>query len=250
MPAVEERVCPDLTSVTRAAADAFVRQVDMSYRQRGTCYLALTGGPAAERLYRLLTQTRRGDVAWDACHVFLTDERVVAVDDASSNADMLARHLAGTGATVHRVAVEASDPQTAADVYESRIRSVVPGGFDGVPVFDLMVLAMGRDGQVASLFPGMPSLDERHRLVVAAEPGGTPPPVHRVTCTLPLINRARSALMMTTDAGCNAAYLEVRSGFPRPPAGARTPAGRVRLEQGSLLWFVESGTARRQAQYR
>jgi 6-phosphogluconolactonase len=79
----------------------------------------------------------------------------------------------------------------AAALYATELRRVL--GHD--PRFDLVLLGVGQDGHLASLFPGHPALSEEHQLVVPIVDSPKPPP-QRLTMTLPLLTSARQVIVM------------------------------------------------------
>ena len=126
-------------------------------------------------------------------------------------------------------------PEAAAGVYEALVREHL--GND--PRFDLVLLGMGPDAHVASLFPGKPELEETRRLVVGVPLAGMEPQVPRVTLTLPVLNRARVVDFLV--AGADKAQAVARA-FGDPP-DPDAPAARVRPEDGSIFVFVDEAAA-------
>jgi 6-phosphogluconolactonase len=112
---------------------------------------------------------------------------------------------------------------------------------DAPPVFDLILLGMGEDGHVASLFPGSPALDTLDRWVVAVEHNQPPPPlVPRLTLTLPVLNAARNLFLILSGERKAERLHQVFAG------GAEAnwlPAGRLRPADGRLLWLVDQAAA-------
>ena len=76
-------------------------------------------------------------------------------------------------------------PDAGAGAYEAEVRARM--GAD--PRWDLLLLGMGPDGHVASLFPGKPEVEERSRLAVGVPLAGMEPQVPRISLTLPAIGR-------------------------------------------------------------
>jgi 6-phosphogluconolactonase len=113
----------------------------------------------------------------------------------------------------HRIRGELG-AEEAARLYDQELRGVE---------LDLAVMGIGPDGHTASLFPGAPSLQERERLAVAAEPG-LEPWVDRVTLTLPAFAAAREMLYLVTGGDKADA---VRRAFAEPPS-SDTPASLAR----------------------
>jgi 6-phosphogluconolactonase len=114
------------------------------------------------------------------------------------------------------------EPQEAADEYEAVLRGVQ---------LDLMLLGLGPDAHAASLFPGSPALEERERLVVAAE-AGLEPFVDRVTMTLPALCSAPEMLFIVTGEDKAEAVERAFGRAPDPAAPAslvRSATGRTRL---------------------
>ena len=125
-----------------------------------------------------------------------------------------------------------------ADDYEAQLR----GQFgDDVPVLDLILLGLGPDGHVASLFPGHPEVAETRRRVVGVEEAGVEPYVPRVSLTLPVINAAAEVVFLVT--GATKAEAVARA-FSDPP-DADTPASLVSPREGSLTVLVDPPAAER-----
>jgi 6-phosphogluconolactonase len=104
------------------------------------------------------------------------------------------------------------------------------------------VLGLGPDGHTASLFPHAPSLRERERLAVAAEPG-LDPKVMRVTMTPPMLANAECVLFLVTGEGKADA---VRRAFEEPADDA-TPASRIRARDGQTIAVLDRPAASRLA---
>ncbi len=103
----------------------------------------------------------------------------------------------------------------------------------GFPRFDLILLGLGADGHTASLFPGRAAPEERDRWVVATPPGRLPPPVYRVTLTLPVLNAARAVAFLVAGADKAPVLRQILLGE------ISLPAARVRPVGGRLFWFVD-----------
>ena len=108
------------------------------------------------------------------------------------------------------------------------------------PRWDLLLLGMGPDGHVASLFPGKPEVEERSRLVVGVPLAGMEPQVPRISLTLPAINSAREAVLLVT--GEDKAETVARAFGPRPRPLA---AGRAwcDLRYGALTVLLDEAAA-------
>lgn len=136
--------------------------------------------------------------------------------------------------------------EEAADDYEFVIRQLVKTRVVDVsevsdcPKFDLILLGLGTDGHVASLFPNHPALNEREEWVTFITDSPKPPP-ERITFTLPVINSASNVgVVATGDGKANAVHLaidDVRSDDPLVPARMVEPG------KGKLVWFLDKAAA-------
>ena len=235
---------PSEAAATGVALSLFKTIVCESVDLSGSCRLALSGGTTPHRLYaRLAGEAINGGVPWNRMEVFFGDERDVGPDDADSNYRMVQRtlldHLPIPPPQVHSVRGDAADLQAAARDYEEVIRQVVPAGDDGVPRFDLILLGMGGDGHIASLFPGSEGLTERNKLVVAHFV-----PVlgrQRLTFTFPLINAARNVIMLVTGEDKAEAVAELISG-----GGVKSglPAAKVAPADGVFVLVLDAAAAK------
>ena len=183
------------------AAEIFRTIVKEVTSQRDLCRVALSGGSTPRAAYHhLASQVMTDGLPWPMVEIFLGDERDVPQDDTESNFYMIQRILLDNTPVnwerVHPMRADAEDIEAAANEYEQIIRQRVPAGPGGVPQFDLIMLGLGADGHIASLFPDSPAIEERRRLVVASYV-----PVirrHRMSLTFPLINAARNILLLVT----------------------------------------------------
>jgi 6-phosphogluconolactonase len=136
------------------------------------------------------------------------------------------------------VPAENPDAAAAAQAYEETLRkffALAPGDF---PRFDLILLGMGPDGHMASLFPETAALQEKSRLVVAnwVEKLNN----SRITFTLPVLNAARCVAFLVSGADKAAVLHEVLEG--KAP-GEKYPSKLVRPSAGKLIWFVDRAAA-------
>jgi 6-phosphogluconolactonase len=225
----------DLDSLTRTAAELVIESAANPHGDRFR--VALSGGSTPRRLFELLSASPYRDrIDWTRWCVFWADERLVAPAHADSNY-MLAEQLLLSRVPVprehvHRAPVELGDGDAVARAYEAQLRAEFEVSDGELPAFDLVLLGMGSDGHTASLFPGKTSLSETQRWVVASSPGVLPPPVDRVTLTLPVLNAARAVLFLVAGSDKTPALNSVRSGSSSLPASQVHGAGAVR-------WLVD-----------
>jgi 6-phosphogluconolactonase len=156
--------------------------------------IVLTGGSTPRAAYEHAA-TAAAD--WSGATAWFSDERCVPPDDERSNYrladESLLRPLADRAPAVQRMEGELG-PGPGADRYESLLRS------SGPPRFDLVLLGLGPDAHIASLFPGQDTLAERDRLVVPVERAGHEPFVPRISLTLRALSEAQRILLLVTGA--------------------------------------------------
>jgi len=222
-------------------ADIIIHRVAGS----GGCCLALSGGTTPGQMYRVLAAPPLVEkIPWEKVQIFFGDERDVPQDHVENNYRMVTRalldHVPIPLTQVHPMPADCRDMAAAAEQYEKLIRRLVPAEGDDTPRFDLILLGLGGEGHVASLFPDTPALEEKTRLVVAQFV-----PVigrNRMTVTFPLINAARNVLFLVTGPDKAEAVAAVLSDDQQ--RRARYPGSRVRPERGRL-WFVLDAHAAR-----
>jgi 6-phosphogluconolactonase len=185
--------------VARAAEELFLEATGGAVAARGVAAVALTGGSSAPPLYARLRENDK--VPWRELQIFFTDERAVPPDDPLSNFGIAARELLQRvpAAQVHRLRGEAPDLDEEARRAAREMRQTLGER----PRLDLMLLGLGPDGHILSLFAGVPGSadrgdDELVRHVAAPE--HVEPKVERLTMTPFLLLTARTVVLQVTGA--------------------------------------------------
>jgi 6-phosphogluconolactonase len=164
----------------------------------GGGHIVLTGGSTPRAAYgEFVEAVRTVGIDVSGCDMWFSDERCVSPEDERSNYGMVRESLLESlgelpRPTVHRMRGELG-PDAGAEEYERELRAAGP------PRFDLVLLGIGPDGHLASMFPDQESLSERSRLVVGVEQAGLEPYVPRVTMTFPALVNARQIVFLATD---------------------------------------------------
>ncbi|HKQ57045.1 MAG TPA: 6-phosphogluconolactonase [Candidatus Eisenbacteria bacterium] len=190
------RSAPDVRVLERSLiADELAIDLEAEARAalalRPTFTLAIPGGSVATLCFPRLA---RLGLDWSRVDVFQVDERAVPVDDSESNfgrAKTLWLYPAGfPHARIHRMRADSPDLADAARDYAHELETVA----GEPPRLDYVLLGVGPDGHVGSLFPGHPALHD-HRTVLAIK-GAPKPPTHRITLSMPvLLNASRVAIV-------------------------------------------------------
>lgn len=237
----ELKVYPDAKELSLAAAERIAACLQMMLQEKENPTLVLTGGRTPETVYRLLGSSPYVDlIDWKRLHILVGDERSVPADSPDSNFGMAWRHLLSKlkmpHNRLHRMRGEL-DAEQAALLYEQEIVKLFPGS--GVPSFDLVLLGMGVDGHIASLFPET-EWDEG-RLVVAnrvPSSGANRISPSRISMTLRLLNNAEEILFLVAGREKAEALADVLEN-PR----CILPAARILPVKGNLTWMVDRAAA-------
>jgi 6-phosphogluconolactonase len=204
-------------------------------------HIALTGGSTPRRAYEQAADLGRD---WSAAKLWWSDERCVPPDDELSNyrlakEALLDRLPEDAMPEVHRIRAERG-PHAGADDYEIEMRSTLG---EGSPRLDLVLLGLGPDAHVASLYPGQATLDVRDRLAVGVEEAGWKPFVPRVSLTLPVLSGARRIAFLV--AGEDKAEAVERAFGPGAEPSRDVPASLVRPRDGELILLLDEAAASR-----
>ncbi len=236
-------VKPSSAELAQAVAAHVAATCTAAVEARGRATLVLAGGATPRATYHVLAGDGfRAQVPWSHTDVFWGDERHVPPAHPDSNFRMadeaLLRQVPLDPGRVHRVRGEWPEPAEAAARYEEEIRAACGLGAGEAPVFDLVLLGMGPDGHVASLFPGSPALGEPARLVVA--PWVPHLGAHRITMTWRALLSARAIAVLVAGASKAAVLREAIEG---PADAARLPAHALRDATGAVTWFADADAA-------
>jgi len=225
--------------VSASAAETIEALSADAIRSTGVFTIALTGGTTPRPLYeRLSREPAASRMAWDAWRVYFGDERAVAPDDPQSNyafvKETLLDRVPIPAAHVHRMQGESPDLDIAAATYSTLLEATLPRAAGGAPSLDVVLLGLGENGHVASLFPGTATLAVHDRWATRGLADYAP--FERITLTFPAINAARTVALVVTGASKAAAL--------RATAAGTVPASLVSPESGSLIWFLDREAAR------
>jgi 6-phosphogluconolactonase len=182
-------------------------------------HVALTGGSTPRTAYERAADMRDD---WSGVDFWFTDERCVPPEHEHSNFGMADRALLSRadGATVHRMRGELG-PDDGATAYENEL------GEFGPDALDIILLGVGPDAHICSLFPADGALGERERRAVGVETPGMAPLVPRITLTLPVVNTSGRIFFLVTGEDKAEAVRRVFAGPPDPRAPGSLVEGNV-----------------------
>ena len=234
-----------------AAAERLTVLIERAIAAQDRAVVALTGGTTPRAAYEVLADPSRPwrhRIDWSRVHLFWGDERHVPPDDAESNFGMahraLLQHVPVPADHVHRMRGELPDPAAAAAEYAGQLPDV----------FDVMLLGLGEDCHIASIFPGSELLASwsgpgRTRAGEADKPRPTavaavrsPAGQWRITVTPTAILQSRAIVMLVAGANKAAA---VAGAIEDTVDVTACPAQLLREADARLEWMLDTAAARR-----
>lgn len=245
MSTAEVVVYRDPTLLAQAVAARLVTRLVDAQAARGLAHLVVTGGGIGTAvLAELAAAPARDAIAWPHLHIWWGDERFVPASDEDRN-DVAARaalfdHVPIDPAKLHAMPTSdepAASVEIAADRYAAELaRAARPEDHGPVPGFDVLMLGVGEEGHVASLFPGQPALYDT-RPVVGVHGSPKPPPT-RITLTFPAIRAANEVWLVAAGTAKAAAVRLALSGAGEIEVPAAGALGRQRT-----LWLLDRAAA-------
>lgn len=221
----------------------------------GSAHAVLTGGSAGiavlEKVAELVAEPGTETPSWSAVHFWWGDERLLPSDDPERNAmqahaallDALIAEHGLPAPNVHRMPTseDAASPTVGAEMYAASMEAFAEeGGRSGLalPRFDVLLLGVGPDGHIASLFPGKDSLGVSGVVTVGEDDSPKPPP-QRVSLTFDAIHTADRVwtVVVGQDKAAAAAKALAEGTDPREIPAARV-AGTM-----ETIWHLDQAAA-------
>ncbi|WP_291382434.1 6-phosphogluconolactonase [Demequina sp.] len=230
-------IYPDQQAVANATAARLGVTVADVIARRGAAHVVLTGGTVGVGLLASLATSPLAElIDWTSVHVWWGDERFVGAGDPDRNEgqaqEALLRHVPLPEENIHRIgnSDDFATAEDAASAYSAEIAD------HGGPGWDVLMLGMGPDGHVASLFPDHPVYAAAGDAEAVAVHDSPKPPPTRVSLSLASINRAREVWV-------------VAAGAPKADAVARGLAGDRTLPVAAVagtertLWLLDAAAS-------
>jgi 6-phosphogluconolactonase len=237
----------DKELMAQATAARLITRIVDAQSARGTASVVLTGGRNGNALLAAVAASPARDaVDWARLDLWWGDERFVAASDPDRNAVQARAELLGRvpldPARVHEMpasdGVDGSDVEAAAARYAEELAKAAEAGSGlGVPAFDVLLLGVGPDTHVASLFPEHPGVREEELTVVGVRGAPKPPPT-RVSLTLPAIRAAREVWLLAAGEDKAGAVALALSG----PGEIQAPASGA-YGTDRTLWLLDEAAA-------
>lgn len=232
-------VMEDPGAVAVQAAEIVCELCDAAIAKRGAFNLAISGGNTPRPLFRLLSQPEwKNRLAWDKVNLYWVDERCVPPEHENSNYGVARKELLSfiPATKFYRMKGELP-PQEGATNYEELLNKNFGLTKGELPRFDCMILGMGTDGHVASLFPDIADYIETDLKVIDLYV----PKLRqsRITMTLPVINNSRACIFLTSGREKHPVISRALNLLTSPDL----PAQRVRPTKGELIWILDEAAA-------
>ncbi|MEU7013009.1 6-phosphogluconolactonase [Streptomyces sp. 2RAF24] len=237
----------DKELMAQAAAARLITKIVDAQSARGTASVVLTGGRNGNGLLAALsTAPARDAVDWSRLDLWWGDERFLPEGDPERNVTQAREALLDSvpldPARVHAMPASdgpyGNDVEAAAAAYAAELAAAAgPEDRAGVPTFDVLMLGVGPDTHVASLFPELPAVRETERTVVGVHGAPKPPPI-RVSLTLPAIRAAKEVWLLAAGEDKAKAAAIALSGAGEVQAPAAGAYGRSRT-----LWLLDAAAA-------
>lgn len=234
-------ILDDAKALSVRAAEEIVHVSGEAICMHAQFTLCLTGGRTPADTYSLIATRFHLSVDWKEVQFFWGDERCVPPDDEASNFGLANRTMLSklplSPAQIHRMRGE-DPPTAAAAAYEEDLKRFFSLDGGELPRFDLILLGLGENAHIASLFPGSPLIHEQHRMVAEVEVDA--PQRHRITLTPPVLNNAARVMFIVAGEGKAQAVKNVLEG-PEDPS--RFPAQLINPEEGTVIWLLDKAAA-------
>ncbi|WP_328556180.1 MULTISPECIES: 6-phosphogluconolactonase [unclassified Streptomyces] len=237
----------DKELMAQAAAARLITKIVDAQASRGYASIVLTGGRNGNGLLAALAAAPARDaVDWARLDLWWGDERYLPEGDPERNDTQARAALLDSvpvdPARVHTMpgsdGPHGADVEAAAEAYAAELaKAAGPENHGSVPAFDVLMLGVGPDTHVASLFPELPAVRETERTVVGVHGAPKPPPT-RISLTLPAIRSAREVWLLAAGEDKAEAAAIALSGAGEIQAPAAGAYGRSRT-----LWLLDAAAA-------
>ena len=256
-------VVADADAASKLAGDRIAGSLRAAFEARGRADWATTGGSTPIGIYRhLAIPAHVNDVPWPAVHVWWGDDRFVPRDHALSNVkpfDDILLDLGGHQAGQALGSAATAVPLPLGNIHPFRASEAIGEGWgaagcaaelerelraadleivDGWPVLDLVLLGVGGDGHVLSVFPGSAAFESKDWALAIPAPTHIEPHVERVTLNPAILAVARQILVVMHGAGKAAILADI---FGPEVDPTRWPAQLTR--RAGATWILDEAAA-------
>ncbi|MCX8093201.1 MAG: 6-phosphogluconolactonase [Candidatus Goldbacteria bacterium] len=236
----------DLETLSISAANFIAEIAEKTINTQGFFTIALSGGNSPRLIYSMLAEKElKSKIDWNKVLIFWGDDRYLPHTNPESNYkmayDTLISKIDIPQENIFRIPTEVSPPEEAALLYENIMKKafIKLGAIDinkKLPIFDLIILGVGRDGHTASLFPGHKAVNEKERWVTHVKAHARITLHDRITITLPVINNAKNVMFIISGEGKGKIIRDI---VEEKRSGKVYPASMIKPQDGQSVWFID-----------
>lgn len=222
----------DADKISSYAAKDLIELSKRTINERGGFTVAFSGGKTPIKLYRALAKSK--EIMWTKVHIFMVDERFVPLDDADSNYRMIKNILLDNidipKNNIHNIPIKET-VEISADRYENELIDFFKLKKRQIPVFDLILLGIGKDGHTASLFPDDDFARKQDRIAIPVELTGLRN--KRISLNLSVINNAKNVIFLVSQKNKYRVLKEIVHN-----KNSNLPASLVKPKNGKLSFLI------------
>lgn len=246
-------VCDTKDQLSAAVSRQLAQRIVAAQRARGLAHIVLTGGSMGGATLTGLRDEQYRTIDWSTVHVWWGDERFVPAASPDRNdieaREALLNHISIPASNVHVMAPSDGEHHDDLDAAAAAYATELAGYADRqsgagvlVPAFDVLMLGVGPDAHIASLFPHHPSQRILGTSVIAVRDSPKPPPL-RLSLTFTAINAAREVWLLVAGAEKAAAVTQAQA---QDAVGWDVPASGAHGTEDTVWWLdtaAASGTS-------
>lgn len=221
----------DAPELVGEVVSQILQEIDSGLAENDRFDLALTGGSLGVAISEglVIAWNHKPDL-YQGLHIWWSDERFVPTESQERNAHALHGTVINKNIVIHEVL--ASDQVDSAEGAATNYRQAL----DNVDL-DLIILGLGPDGHVASLFPSLADLDDLQKVIVVSD--SPKPPAVRISFTMAMINNASQVWIVASGESKSEAVTKIIEGDPSIPASYVAAEEYTRLIVDTEAFFAE-----------
>ncbi|MFA3781509.1 6-phosphogluconolactonase [Melioribacteraceae bacterium 4301-Me] len=230
------KVFPDTESLAEHAAECLIKKINKNFSNQSFS-IALSGGTTPKKIFSCIASKYSEKINWHKLKVFFGDERCVHPSSDDSNYKMadetLFKLVSIPKKNIFRIKGE-NKPSYEASRYSKIVAENLPLK-DGLPQFDVVMLGLGDDGHVASIFPNQLEIFNSNKIYETAVHPSTGQ--KRISITGKIINNAKLVVFIVTGEGKSKILYEI---LTLTPHNVSYPASFVNPTGGELIWLLDA----------
>ena len=228
-------IFPHLESLSKGVCSDFITTCQSEIASKGKFYAAIPGGSVLKMLAGL--KSFKNEVDWSNVYLFYVNHKCLPPGDTSSTHEKATSLFLNSLSNIHVFPLKISKENNhfsdsaaiQASMYSQSIKDTVPC-LNNFPVFDYMLLGVGKDGHIGSLYPGRKEISNTDAWVLPVDKKSP----HSITLTLPVINAAKHTRIVMS--GADKAEAVVTGVLKQKPASEFPVCG---VEGNDVKWMVD-----------